>query len=72
MPKKTGKTCGNWPIAIDKPPGKAEGEERYMSPHPHKQRRFLYSTRRFPGLRANMAKVSEAMDPQRDMCRNET
>jgi hypothetical protein len=33
--KKPEKTCGNPINAIDKEAGKAEGELRYGSPHPH-------------------------------------
>jgi hypothetical protein len=33
--KKPEKTCGNRRNAIDKARGKAEGELRYGSPHPH-------------------------------------
>src|ERR1700678_2132980 len=33
--EKPEKTCGNRRKSVDKAPGKAEGELRYGSPHPH-------------------------------------
>jgi hypothetical protein len=33
--EKPEKTCGNQRIVVDKALGKAEGELRYGSPHPH-------------------------------------
>jgi hypothetical protein len=44
--QKPEKTCGNRRNAVDKASGKAEGELRNGSPHPHEHWRFALERKR--------------------------